>query len=311
VSVVQFFLSTANLPFVFALGVSVLFVVLQWSGLLGLLGGGGDADADGDAEGDVDGDADVEADVDGDADGGDADGDADDADADDVDADDAAPAMLRLPLTVRAPVAAIAFAMTGFALNALLYAEAPSVPLLTLVWTLPTGVLSGLVAGKLMARVLAPLLDDRRNAAPERRSLVGRIGTVISTAVSADFGEVRRFYRRCGADEALVRTGSGGNKVVIGGGILVYPILHQLMRVSLRSREALGRAQRQERARHADKIKANVTTELYIKVEPLAEDVLAAARSSVSATSTSTRSASSSKASSPTRSAAWPRTRRS
>ncbi len=26
-----------------------------------------------------------------------------------------------------------------------------------------------------------------------------------------------RFYRRCGADEALVRTGSGGNKVVIGG----------------------------------------------------------------------------------------------
>ncbi|HEX7601400.1 MAG TPA: hypothetical protein VF316_07345, partial [Polyangiaceae bacterium] len=44
-----------------------------------------------------------------------------------------------------------------------------------------------------------------------------------------------RFYRRCGADEALVRTGSGGNKVVIGGGILVYPILHQLLRVSLRS----------------------------------------------------------------------------
>ena len=24
-----------------------------------------------------------------------------------------------------------------------------------------------------------------------------------------------RFYRRCGADEALVRTGSGGNRVVI------------------------------------------------------------------------------------------------
>ena len=44
-----------------------------------------------------------------------------------------------------------------------------------------------------------------------------------------------RFYRRCGADEALVRTGSGRNKVVIGGGVTVYPILHQLLRVSLRS----------------------------------------------------------------------------
>src|SRR5690606_3198589 len=44
-----------------------------------------------------------------------------------------------------------------------------------------------------------------------------------------------RFYRRCGADDALVRTGGGGNKVVIGGGVMVYPIFHQLLRVSLRS----------------------------------------------------------------------------
>ncbi len=88
-----------------------------------------------------------------------------------------------------------------------------------------------------------------------------------------------KFYRRCGADEALVRTGSGGNKVVIGGGVTVYPILHQLLRVSLRSiKLSVERS-----GRHAlvtrDKIRANVTTELYIKVEPIHEDVLAAARS--------------------------------
>ncbi|HEX4447036.1 MAG TPA: hypothetical protein VH044_09875, partial [Polyangiaceae bacterium] len=46
---------------------------------------------------------------------------------------------------------------------------------------------------------------------------------------------ISRCYRRCGADEALVRTGSGGNKVVIGGGVLVFPVIHQLLRVSLRS----------------------------------------------------------------------------
>ena len=33
------------------------------------------------------------------------------------------------------------------------------------------------------------------------------IMSVVLTSIS-------RFYRRCGADEALVRTGSGGNKVV-------------------------------------------------------------------------------------------------
>ena len=88
-----------------------------------------------------------------------------------------------------------------------------------------------------------------------------------------------KIYRRCGADEALVRTGSGGNKVVIGGGVTVYPILHQLLRVSLRSiKLSVERSGRNALVTH-DKIKANVTTELYVKVEPIAEDVLAAARS--------------------------------
>lgn len=88
-----------------------------------------------------------------------------------------------------------------------------------------------------------------------------------------------RFYRRCGADEALVRTGAGGNKVVIGGGVLVYPILHQLQRVSLRSVKLSVERSGRNALVTADKIKANVTTELYVKVEPVAEDVLAAARS--------------------------------
>ncbi len=93
------------------------------------------------------------------------------------------------------------------------------------------------------------------------------------------FTVLSRFYRRCGADEALVRTGSGGNKVVIGGGVLVYPILHQLLRVSLRSVKLSVERSAKNALVTADKIKANVTTELYIKVQPIQEDVLAAARS--------------------------------
>src|SRR5580704_9788505 len=90
---------------------------------------------------------------------------------------------------------------------------------------------------------------------------------------------VSRCYRRCGADEALVRTGSGGNKVVIGGGMLLFPVIHQLQRVSLRSVKLLVERSAKNALVTGDKIKANVTTELYIKVEPIAEDVLAAARS--------------------------------
>jgi flotillin len=90
---------------------------------------------------------------------------------------------------------------------------------------------------------------------------------------------ISRCYRRCGADEALVRTGSGGNKVVIGGGVLVFPVIHQLLRVSLRSVKLLVERSGKNALVTGDKIKANVTTELYIKVEPIAEDVLGAARS--------------------------------
>jgi uncharacterized membrane protein YqiK len=90
---------------------------------------------------------------------------------------------------------------------------------------------------------------------------------------------ISRCYRRCGADEALVRTGSGGNKVVIGGGVLIFPVIHQLLRVSLRSVKLLVERSGKNALVTGDKIKANVTTELYIKVQPLAEDVLAAARS--------------------------------
>jgi flotillin len=106
----------------------------------------------------------------------------------------------------------------------------------------------------------------------------GAVGVGLVLLLSI-FTVMSRFYRRCGADEALVRTGSGGNKVVIGGGVLVYPILHQLLKVSLRSVKLSVERSAKNALVTADKIKANVTTELYIKVEPIADDVLAAARS--------------------------------
>jgi uncharacterized membrane protein YqiK len=109
--------------------------------------------------------------------------------------------------------------------------------------------------------------------------VIGLVAVGSVFVVVTGLALVSRFFRRCGADEALVRTGTGGNRVVIGGGVMVYPILHQLMRVSLRSVKLSVEREGKNALVTADKIKANVTTELYIKVEPLAEDVLAAARS--------------------------------
>ncbi len=109
--------------------------------------------------------------------------------------------------------------------------------------------------------------------------IVGGGTAVVVLFIISTMSLISRCYRRCGADEALVRTGSGGNKVVIGGGVLVFPVIHQLLRVSLRSVKLIVERSGKNALVTGDKIKANVTTELYIKVEPLGEDVLAAARS--------------------------------
>jgi uncharacterized membrane protein YqiK len=108
--------------------------------------------------------------------------------------------------------------------------------------------------------------------------VAGLVALLVALLVSM-MSLISRCYRRCGADEALVRTGSGGNRVVIGGGVLIFPVIHQLLRVSLRSVKLLVERSGKNALVTGDKIKANVTTELYIKVEPIAEDVLAAARS--------------------------------
>jgi uncharacterized membrane protein YqiK len=103
----------------------------------------------------------------------------------------------------------------------------------------------------------------------------GAVGALVLLGMS-----VSRFYRRCSADEALVRTGQGGTRVYIGAGAFVLPVLHQLMRVSLKSiKLTVERSGKQHALVTADKIKANVTTELYVKVEPLQDSVRAAARS--------------------------------
>ena len=88
-----------------------------------------------------------------------------------------------------------------------------------------------------------------------------------------------RFYVRASADEAIVRTGQGGTKVVIGGGILNLPVIHQVMRVSLRTVTLTVERMGKQALVTADKIKAICTMELYIRVDNTEEGIKTAAQS--------------------------------
>ncbi len=207
-----------NVPFTIAVGATLLFAAVQASGLMGLLGG--DADADADADADVDGDVDADADADADADG---DGDADhDADADDAGENWAlklgsAFGMGRLPTTLLAQVFFVVLGVGGLLMN-VPFVSVGTIPLWTLLYTLPASALIALGADAAMTRVLAPIVDDKAQAATKRSALVGSIATVISRKVTEEFGEVR-IRDKSGHDVRLVV------KLAKDGGRTAAPLL--------------------------------------------------------------------------------------
>ncbi|MCK6549193.1 hypothetical protein L6R52_25345 [Myxococcota bacterium] len=89
-----------------------------------------------------------------------------------------------------------------------------------------------------------------------------------------------RWYRKAAADEAIIRTGSGGQRVTIDGGILAVPVLHEVSKVSLSTiRLHVSRVGRRDSLVTKDKIRANVVVEFYLRVQAEKDAVLAAARS--------------------------------
>ena len=61
--------------------------------------------------------------------------------------------------------------------------------------------------------------------------MVGLIGTVIAFFAIIIF--LTKLYRRASKEIAFVRTGVGGEKVVMNGGALVFPIFHETMPVNM------------------------------------------------------------------------------
>lgn len=87
-----------------------------------------------------------------------------------------------------------------------------------------------------------------------------------------------RLYRRAPKDAALIRTGFGGEKVVVNGGILVLPVLHELMPVSLTTIKLKVERVGKDSLLTLDKIRVDVIGQFHIRVAPRAEAISAAAQ---------------------------------
>jgi len=86
-------------------------------------------------------------------------------------------------------------------------------------------------------------------------------------------------YRRSTKDISFVRTGFGGEKVVMGGGAFVLPILHDITEVNMNTlRLEIVRA-REKSLITKDRMRVELTVEFYVRVQPETAAVATAARS--------------------------------
>ena len=87
-----------------------------------------------------------------------------------------------------------------------------------------------------------------------------------------------KLYRRASKETSFVRTGVGGEKVVINGGALVFPIFHETMPVNMNTLVLSVVRRDGEALITLDRLRIDVKAEFYVRVKPDAEAIGMAAQ---------------------------------
>jgi uncharacterized membrane protein YqiK len=85
-------------------------------------------------------------------------------------------------------------------------------------------------------------------------------------------------YRRSTKDVSFVRTGLGGEKVVMGGGAFVLPIVHDLTEVNMNTLRLQVQRAREKSLITKDRMRIELEVEFYVRVVPEPGEVATAAR---------------------------------
>ncbi len=91
-------------------------------------------------------------------------------------------------------------------------------------------------------------------------------------------GFLMRLYRRASKEIAFVRTGVGGEKVVMNGGALVLPIFHETMPVNMNTLVLAVVRRDGEALITLDRLRIDVKAEFYVRVRPDSEAIAMAAQ---------------------------------
>jgi flotillin len=106
--------------------------------------------------------------------------------------------------------------------------------------------------------------------------LFGIVAFVVAVAIGVAF--LNRFYRKTSRDVALIRTGFGGQKIVLAGGTLALPFLHKVDEISMRTLRVEVSRTGAKSLITEDRMRVDVELEFYLRVQPTVDGVATAAQ---------------------------------
>jgi uncharacterized membrane protein YqiK len=101
---------------------------------------------------------------------------------------------------------------------------------------------------------------------------------VIAVVVVLIFYILSWLYRRSTKEVSFVRTGAGGQKVVIGGGALVLPVIHDVIPVNMNTLRLEVRRGRESALITRNRMRVDVVAEFHVRVKATLDAVADAAQ---------------------------------
>ena len=86
-----------------------------------------------------------------------------------------------------------------------------------------------------------------------------------------------KLFRRATKEYSFVRTGFGGEKVVMNGGAIVLPVMHDMVYVKMSTLRIEVERSREEALISADRLRVDVKADFYLRVQPTVEGISKAA----------------------------------
>jgi len=87
-----------------------------------------------------------------------------------------------------------------------------------------------------------------------------------------------RLYVRATKETSFVRTGLGGEKVIMNGGAIVLPVMHEIIPVNMNTLRLEVQRANEQALITKDRMRVDVLAEFYIRVKPINESIANAAQ---------------------------------